>query len=80
MNKVPDMKSKRKKEEMPILHIDADPDNADWLHIVRAERIARQVPDGEKRWAEAIQKAGGNRSAALPIFYRLLEESGIEVY
>jgi len=61
-----------------IINIDADPDDADWIRIVRAERIARQVPGGKQIWKSAIEEAGGSRSRALKVFYRLLREAGIE--
>jgi len=63
--------------QTPVFYIGADPDNADWIKIVRAERIARQVPDGQQIWKTAIEKAGGNRSEALAVFYRFLREAGI---
>jgi len=63
--------------QTPVFCIGADPDNADWIKIVRAERIARQVPDGQQIWKTAIEKAGGNRSEALAVFYRFLREAGI---
>jgi hypothetical protein len=72
------MKPKKCIKKPQVLHIDSEPENADWLHIIRAERIARQVPGGGQLWAEAVRQADGNRSAALVIFYRLLEEAGIE--
>jgi hypothetical protein len=72
------MNPKKSIKKPQILNIDSEPENADWLHIIRAERIARQVPGGEQLWAEAVRQADGNRSSALVIFYRLLEEAGIE--
>lgn len=63
---------------MPVINLDADPDNADWIRIVRAERIAGQVPGGKQIWKTAAEKAGGSRSGALDVFYRLLREVGIE--
>lgn len=62
----------------PVINLDADPDNADWIKIVRAERIARQVPGGTQIWKTAVEKAGGSRSEALGEFYRLLREVGIQ--
>lgn len=61
-----------------VPNIDEDPDNADWIRIVRAERIAQQVPGGKKIWESALKEAGGSRSGALMVFYRLLQEAGIE--
>jgi len=46
--------------------------------MVRAERIARQVPGGPQIRNTAIEKAGGVRSEALGMFYRLLSEPGIQ--
>ena len=63
---------------MPVINLDADPDNADWIRIVRAERIARQVPGGTQIWKTAVEIAGGSRSGALEVFYRLLREAGIQ--
>lgn len=60
------------------INLDADPENADWIRIVRAERIARQVPGGQRIWKTAVEKAGGSRSKALGVFYRLLREAGIQ--
>ena len=67
------------KDRPPVINIDAEPDNADWIRIVRAERIARQVPDGLEIWNTAVEKAGGSRSKALAVFFTLLREAGIDV-
>lgn len=64
--------------QCPVFNLDADPDNADWIRIVRAERIAGQVPEGPQIWKTAVEKAGGNQSGALEVFYRLLREAGIQ--
>jgi len=67
-------------ESSPLraINLDADPDNADWIRIVRAERIAGQVPGGTQIWKSAVEKAGGSRSKALGVFYRLLRKAGIQ--
>jgi hypothetical protein len=62
---------------MPVINLDANPDNTDWIRIVRAERIARQVPGGQRIWKTAVEKAGGSRSKALGVFYRFLRDAGI---
>lgn len=68
----------QKAVQRPVINLDADPDNADWIRIVRAERIAGQVPGGTQIWKTAVEKAGGSRSGALEVFYRLLREAGIQ--
>lgn len=68
----------QKAAQRPVIYLDADPDNADWIRIVRAERIAGQVPGGTQIWKTAVEKASGSRSGALEVFYRLLREAGIE--
>jgi hypothetical protein len=68
----------QKTAQRPVINLDADPDNADWIRIVRAERIAGQVPGGKQIWKTAIEKADGSRSGALEVFYRLLREAGIQ--
>jgi len=68
----------KKASQTPVVNIDTDPDNADWLRIVRAERIASKVPGGPEIWNSAVEKAGGSRSGALGVFYRLLREAGIQ--
>jgi|GEM_PF-905625 len=68
----------QKTAQRPVINLDSDPDNADWIRIVRAERIAGQVPGGKQIWKTAIEKAGGSRSGALKVFYRLLREAGIK--
>ena len=67
-----------KATQRPVINLDADPDNADWIRIVRAERIARQVPGGLQIWKTAVEKASGSRSGALGVFYTLLREAGIQ--
>jgi len=61
-----------------VFNLDAYPDNADWIKIVQAERIAGQVPTGPQIWKTAVEKAGGSRSGAIGVFYRLLREAGIK--
>jgi len=68
----------QKTAQRPVINLDSDPDNADWISIVRAERIAGQVPGGKQIWKTAVEKAGGSRSGALEVFYRLLREAGIQ--
>jgi hypothetical protein len=68
----------QKAAQCRAIHLDADPDNADWIRIARAERIVGQVPGGTQIWKTAIEKAGGSRSGALEVFYRLLREAGIQ--
>lgn len=67
----------KKASRYPVINIDADPENADWIRIVRAERIASKVPGGPEIWNSAVEKAGGSRSGALRVFYNLLREAGI---
>lgn len=68
-----------KKGVPPVINIDADPDNADWIRILRAERIARQIPRGLEIWETAVEKAGGSRSKAVGVFLALLQSEGFEV-
>lgn len=68
----------QKAAQRPVINLDADPDNADWIRIVRAERIAGQVTGGPQIWKTAVEKAGGSRSGALGVFYRHLREAGIQ--
>ena len=69
--------ARQKGPQCPV-NLDADPDNADWLKIERAERISLQVPGGTQIWETALEKAGDSRSGALGVFYRLLREAGIQ--
>jgi hypothetical protein len=59
------------------VNIDADPDNANWLRIVRAERIARQNPQAKRIWETALKETRGSRSDALEPFYKRLKQAGI---
>jgi hypothetical protein len=68
----------QKDAQCRVFNLDADRDNAAWIRIVRAERIAGQVPGGKQIWKTAVEKAGGSRSGALEVFYRLLREAGIQ--
>lgn len=68
----------QKASQSPVFNLDAYPDNADWIKIVQAERIAGQVPTGPQIWKTAVEKAGGSRSGAIGVFYRLLREAGIK--
>ncbi|MBF8260300.1 MAG: hypothetical protein HW377_2674 [Actinobacteria bacterium] len=68
----------KKASQCSSINLDADPDNSDWIRIVRAERIAGQVPGGPQILKTAVEKAGGSRSGALEVIYRLLREAGIQ--
>jgi hypothetical protein len=68
----------QKTSSSQVFNIDADPDDADWIHILRAERISKQVPGEKQIWDSALEEAGGSRSGALIVFYRLLREAGIK--
>ncbi|GFO55960.1 hypothetical protein GMSM_29670 [Geomonas sp. Red276] len=60
------------------MNIDSNPDNADWLQIMRAKRIAEQIPNGKQIWEAALREANGSKSGALMAFYNLLSEAGVD--